>query len=128
MEEKNIKLEPKTLDELKTIVEKYINKHTKLNPKLKKPKIVYYRELKNAWGICSKSKDKLTFHPLMKYFPEKYIEFVVYHELIHTYCLNHNPPFYNEMKKLYPDWRMWDHELHLLLYLLDINEIYAWEN
>ena len=123
IQEKNLKLEPKTLDELKQIVNKYINKY---ESKFGRPKKIYYKELYNAWGECSVSKDKLTFHPLLMYLPEKYIEHVVYHEMIHQYCLNHNPPFYREMAKVYPDWKEWEHDFELFMYLLDINELYFW--
>lgn len=128
IKEKNLKLEPKTLEQLKTIVEKNVKKYCETNPKLKKPKKIEYKEIYKAWGKCNLNKDKLTFNILLKYLPEKHIEHVVYHELIHTYCLNHNPPFYNEMKKIYPDWQKWEHEFTLLLYLLDTNEIYLWYN
>lgn len=122
IKEKNLKLEPKTLDELKQIVEKYIDKY---EPRFGRPK-VFYKELYGAWGKCHKSKDKLTFHELLRFLPEKYIEHVVYHEMIHTYCLNHNPPFYREMEKVYPDWKEWEHDFKLWLYLLDTNELYMW--
>ena len=83
IEEKNLKLEPKTLDELKQIVNKYVDKY---EPRFGRPKKIYYKELYRAWGKCSTSKDKITFCPLLMYIPEKYIEHVVYHEMIHMYC------------------------------------------
>ena len=31
------------------------------------------------------------------------------------------------MAKVYPDWREWEHDFKLLLYLLDTNELYSWD-
>ena len=40
------------------------------------------------------------------------VEHIVYNEMIHTYHLNHNPPFYREMKKKrYHDWKEWEGKL-----------------
>lgn len=124
IKEKNLKLEPKSLDELKQIVEKYIDKY---EPRFGRPKKIYFKEMYEAWGDCSSSKDKITFNILLMYFPEKYIEHIVYHEMIHMYCLNHNPPFYREMVKVYPDWKEYEHDFKLILYLLDVNELYLWK-
>lgn len=118
---RHLKLEPrKTKEEFKKIIDKYIDKYT---PKFGKPK-VRIRTVKNAWGRCNRNKDTLTFNPLLGYLPEKYIEHTVYHEMIHTYCANHNPPFYRKMKEEYPDWREYEYDKGIYYYLTCKNEIY----
>lgn len=106
-------LEDRTEEELRTIIMKYVDE---FSPLFTRPKRITIRPLTDAWGKCSKSKDKLTFDPVMKYLPEEVIEFIVYHEMIHTYCLNHNPPFQRRMEEKYPDWREWNKKLKLYWY------------
>ena len=40
------------------------------------PKQLIYRQLEGAWAKCNSGKDKLTFHPKMRYLNEEYIEFI----------------------------------------------------
>ena len=101
-------LEDRSIEELRTIIEKYVDKFT---PQFGRPKQIIIRNIFDVWANCNHGKDRLTFTPPMKYLPEDMIEFIVYHEMIHTYCLNHNPPFYREMAKRYPDWKEWDEKL-----------------
>ena len=121
LEEIGYHLEDRSKKELRAIIEKYVEKFT---PQFGKPKQITIRPMNRVWGKCSTSKDKLTFNPVMKYIPEDFIEFIVYHEMIHTYCLNHNPPFYREMAKRYPEWQKWDYSLNTIGYLLSKNDIY----
>ncbi|MBQ6220913.1 MAG: M48 family metallopeptidase [Methanosphaera sp.] len=114
-QEIGLELEDRTTEELRTIIEKYVDKFT---PQFGRPKQIIIRPIFEVWGRCSSSKDKLSFNPVMKYLPENLIEFVVYHEMIHTYCLNHNPPFYREMAKRYPDWKDWDYNLDTYAYII----------
>ncbi len=119
LEQLGFKLENRTEEELKEIIEKYVAKY---EDEFIRPKISI-RSINGVWGRCSKSKDKLTFNPVMKYISEEYIEFIVYHEMIHTYCLNHNPPFFRKMKERYPNYRQMDRELRMWEYLLEKNDI-----
>ena len=106
-------IEDRTEEELRTIIMKYVDE---FSPLFTRPKRITIRPIFEVWGRCSKSKDKLTFNPVMKYLPEEVIEFIVYHEMIHTYCLNHNPPFQRRMEEKYPDWREWNKKLKLYWY------------
>ena len=56
------KLEERTLDELKEIVEKYINKYKEKFPNVKK---VRYKPINGVWGKCNNNKDTLTFNPVL---------------------------------------------------------------
>lgn len=115
------KLEERTLDELKEIVEKYINKYKEKFPNVKK---VRYKPINGVWGKCNNNKDTLTFNPVLKYLSEEYIEHIVYHEMVHTYCLNHNPPFQRKMIERYPNWRTMEHNFTFWVYLLNKNDIF----
>lgn len=117
----DIKLEEKSMDEFKKLVNKYIKKY---ESRFIHPKQVTYRHLNKAWAQCAKSKDKLIFDYKMRYLPESYIEHIVYHELIHTYCLNHNVVFQRRMEEVYPDFRDWEQGLVLYYYLIYTEEKY----
>ncbi|RAP43663.1 MAG: hypothetical protein BZ135_09150 [Methanosphaera sp. rholeuAM6] len=120
LRELGFELEDRSIDELREIIEKYVSKYEKefIRPKISIKPII------GVWGRCSKSKDKLTFNPVMKYISEEFIEFIVYHEMVHTYCLNHNPPFYRKMEERYPDMKEMDKKLDYWSYLLERNEIF----
>lgn len=115
------KLEERTLDELKEIVTKYINKYKNKFPNVKK---VQYKPINGVWGRCNNNKDTLTFNPVLKYLSEEYIEHIVYHEMVHTYCLNHNPPFQRKMIERYPNWRQMEFNFTFWIYLLNKNDIF----
>ncbi len=119
LEQLGFELLDRTEEEFREIIEKYVAKN---EDEFVRPKISI-RPLNGAWAKCSGSKDKLTFSTEMKYIPEEYIEFIVYHEMIHTYCLNHNPPFFRKMKERYPNYRQMDRELRMWECSLEKNDI-----
>lgn len=62
---------------------------------------------KTRWGSCS-SKGNLNFNCLLMLTPPEVIDSVVVHELCHRKEMNHSRRFYEEVLRLYPDYRKWN--------------------
>ena len=65
------------------------------------------RNQKTRWGSCS-SKGNLNFNCLLMLAPPEVIDYVVVHELCHRKEMNHSSRFYEEVLRVFPDYRKWD--------------------
>ncbi len=59
---------------------------------------------KTRWGSCS-SKGNLNFNCLLILMPDEIIDSVVVHELCHRKQMNHSARFYDEIEKVFPDYK-----------------------
>ncbi len=59
---------------------------------------------KTRWGSCSYS-DALHFSFRLVYAPVEVIDYVIVHELAHTFFKNHGPAFWAEVEKYVPDYK-----------------------
>ncbi len=62
---------------------------------------------KTRWGSCS-AKGNLNFNCLLMLTPPEVIDSVVVHELCHRKEMNHSGRFYEEVLRVFPDYRKWD--------------------
>lgn len=62
------------------------------------------RHQKTRWGSCS-SQGNLNFNCLLMLFPLEVIDSVVLHELCHRKHMNHSSAFYNEIDKVFPEYK-----------------------
>lgn len=65
------------------------------------------RNQSTRWGSCS-AKGNLNFNCLLMLAPPEVLDSVVVHELCHRKEMNHSKRFYEEVLKVYPDYRIWD--------------------
>ena len=63
------------------------------------------RNQKTRWGSCS-SKRNLNFNCLLMLTSPKVIDYVVVHELCHLKQMNHSKLFWEEVKKVMPDYEI----------------------
>ncbi len=56
------------------------------------------------WGSCS-SKGNLNFNCLLVLLPDEIVDSVVVHELCHRKQMNHSAKFYEEIEKVFPDYK-----------------------
>ena len=65
------------------------------------------RNQRTRWGSCS-SKGNLNFNCLLMLAPPEVLDSVVVHELCHRKVPGHPPRFYEEVLRVYPEYRKWD--------------------
>ena len=61
------------------------------------------RAQRTRWGSCS-SKGNLNFNCLLMLAPPEVLDSVVVHELCHRKEMNHSPRFYEEVRRVLPDY------------------------
>lgn len=93
-------------DELKALVELLCDK---AYPYYREKGIPYpkikFRKMVSMWGNCYHKKGVLTFNTNLIYAPYECVEYVVWHEFTHFLEPNHSYLFYNELSKVYPNWK-----------------------
>lgn len=104
----NLEIEKKIfewkLEKLKTFLETYLEKYTKILNK----NIDYYqiKKLSSAWGIYHKRKNYISFNIDLIEKNIDCIEYVVLHELCHIFYMNHQKDFWNLVEKYMPDYKI----------------------
>lgn len=68
---------------------------------------VCVKKIRSRWGSCS-SKGNLNFNCLLMLTPDEVIDSVVVHELCHRKHMDHSKEFYDEVLRVFPDYRKWD--------------------
>lgn len=66
------------------------------------PKKVLFRKMKTKWGSCS-SKGNINLNSRLKFLPDRLIEYVVFHEMVHLIEMNHGPRFKEMIYKRFHD-------------------------
>ena len=64
------------------------------------------RNQKTRWGSCS-AKGNLNFNCLLMLTPPEVIDSVVVHELCHRKEMNHSKKFYEEIDRVFPEYKKW---------------------
>ena len=70
-------------------------------------KRITIRKQKSRWGSCS-AKGNLNFNCLLMLTPPEVIDSVVVHELCHRKEMNHSQRFYEEVLRVFPEYKQWD--------------------
>ena len=63
------------------------------------------RMMKTRWGSCSVNKHTIRINSLLVKKPEKCLELVIVHELVHMLEPRHNKVFKDYMTRFLPDWK-----------------------
>ena len=66
---------------------------------------IKFKKMVSCWGHCNIQKKALTFSTSLMYAPTECIEYVVWHEFTHFLHPNHSTRFYDELAKVYPNWK-----------------------
>ncbi len=64
------------------------------------------RHQKTRWGSCS-AKGNLNFNCLLMLTPPEVLDSVVVHELCHMKEMNHSARFYDEVLRVFPEYKKW---------------------
>ena len=65
------------------------------------------RNQRSRWGSCS-GKKNLNFNCLLMLAPPEVLDSVVVHELCHRKYMNHSAAFYEEVRRVYPEYDQWN--------------------
>ncbi len=68
----------------------------------KKPKRIFIRFSKTSWGSCS-TLGNISLSGYLYYLPDELLEYVLFHELSHLYCMNHSKEFWNHLNTVLPE-------------------------
>lgn len=63
------------------------------------------RLMRTMWGSCSFKTRNIRFNEKLYYKNDRFIEYIVLHELTHIIVPNHSKRFYNIIKKYMPDYK-----------------------
>ena len=66
---------------------------------------IKFQKMTSRWGSCNPKKGILKFSTNLMYAPKECIEYVVYHEFTHFLQANHSKRFYDELSKVFPNWK-----------------------
>ena len=88
---------------LKEKIAHYINQYeTRMNVHCMGTKI---RKMSSRWGSCNTTKATITFNFNLIYKDERFLEYVVVHELAHLIEANHSSAFYKILDDILPEHR-----------------------
>jgi len=73
---------------------------------------VFFKKMKTKWASCSPGRN-LTINMLMKYLPEKLIEYVIFHEMAHIIEKRHNDKFWKIITKRFKDYQRLEKDLFI---------------
>lgn len=84
----------------------FINfKYHKYKPELK------IRKMTSKWGVNNITKRTITINLELIKYNQKYLEYVIYHELSHLRHSNHSEKFWNEVEKYVPNYKQIKNEM-----------------
>jgi len=86
-----------------------------LNVKINK---VVFRKLKSKWGSCG-SDGKIIVNTLLRFLPEEFIKYILFHEVAHRVVRRHNKKFYDIIKSKFGDIKDLEKQLTTYWFLLE---------
>lgn len=115
---RDMQLLRRTLPELKDLVNIYVEKYEKiLNVEVNR---LQFRDTIYKWGSCSTLRN-ITLSKNLRFLPDRLVEYIVYHELVHIIVLAHNDKFFEIIKKEFPNYLLCDEKLKQYNFLIENN-------
>ena len=64
-----------------------------------------FRVMKSKWGVCYTRKNTVTINPMLIHFDKRYLEGVLWHELLHFIIPNHSKRFHEVLEYHMKDYK-----------------------
>ncbi len=77
---------------------------------------IIIRKTKSKWWSCT-SEQKISLNRDLVHLPTKYIKYVIIHEVCHLKHKNHSKSFWNEVERLYPEYKQVRKEMKKIVIL-----------
>jgi predicted metal-dependent hydrolase len=74
------------------------------------PKKVTFRKMRTKWGSCS-SKGNISLNTYLIFLPERLVDYVVFHEMVHLIEMNHGPRFKEIVRNRFHEHRILEKQL-----------------
>ena len=71
---------------------------------------VVFRRMRARWGTCY-SPGKIIINSLLQFLPDHYMEYIVFHEVLHRKYRGHGKMFRAAIARRFPDWRRLEQEM-----------------
>jgi len=71
---------------------------------------IFFRKMKTKWGSYSSSRN-LTINTLSKYLPKRLVEYVIFHEMVHSEERKHNERFWKTVSRTFEDYQTKERDL-----------------
>lgn len=78
---------------------------------------IYFRRMKTKWGSYSPRRN-LTINTLLKYLPDELIEYVIFHEMVHSKERKHNERFWRMINKKFKNSEKQEKDLLIYWFLI----------
>lgn len=63
---------------------------------------VSFRKMKMKWGSCD-SRGNIRINTLLRFLPDRYVDYILFHETAHMIYRKHNKEFYNFLEQKFSD-------------------------
>ena len=78
---------------------------------------VYFRTMKTKWASCS-SKRNLTINRMTRFLPERLLNYLIFHEIVHLSEKRHNGQFWKRISKRFDDYQELEKDLFVYWFKL----------
>lgn len=72
---------------------------------------IYFRKMKTKWASCS-PKGNLTLNSILRFLPDRLIEYVIFHETAHLIEKRHNEKFWGIISKEFKNYQNLEGDLY----------------
>jgi predicted metal-dependent hydrolase len=108
-------LENRSVEDIKDLVHYMIEEYSKEYGLVVNRTI--FRRLKSKWGSCSRQ-GNLTFNTTLTSLPDRYIKYIVFHELMHMIERKHSKKFWILIEERFPKYKNIERELFSYWFLI----------
>ncbi|MEM3382302.1 MAG: M48 family metallopeptidase [Candidatus Bathyarchaeia archaeon] len=78
---------------------------------------IRYRKMKTKWASFGQKKT-LTINPLLRYLPQRYVEYIIFHELVHSIERRHNDNFWRMVRERFDNCMEIERDLFAYWFLI----------